>query len=780
MPRPSSSLPALPGRGRRIRSRRTASGRSRRRWALALAATLVGAPLVATAPALAGSTVAPARAEADPLIVHLDSLTPAALSDNDRPVRLTGTVTNQSAEAWTGVNLYAFRSTTPILDGISLAASATIDPAEYVGDRIVEPGSFDTVDLLQPGQTAGFEITVPRDQLGIVEPGAYWIGVHAIGDSSVPRDVFADGRARTFIPYVARTDDVIDTAVVVPIREQVRHTAGGRVSGVRRWSTSLADGGRLDALLDAGESSGNTQITWLVDPAVLATVSRLAAGNPRRSLAPDPAQVPEEGGEEGAAEDAGSGEQPQTPDLAGAPLGPPAAPDEPLSGDKEAVAALAQAWLDRFAALVTGHTVLSLPYGDLDVSAAAAHDPDTYPLALSRSNEVMTALGIAHTPTLAPPDGLISPEALRAATPDGTVLLGETSFAGPPDAENSMVRLLGHKVVVTSSGAAAGGPGPTAADDPLALRQRLLSEAALRLYAGSTAPVVLELPDDWFPQDSSDLFDALDVSWLRPVPLSDITSRPASSLSAADLSYTEEDAATELGASSFTAAEGLRRKASVMAGVLSSPNLVRQQATDESLTTLSVRQRDRQGAAVLSARAAAAHLDAQLASIDVVTPSSVTLSSEDGTLGATVVNGLDQPVTVMVGSDSDGSLEVAESDVLNLAPGARSRLLLDVKASRLGVHQVRLVVTDQGGTPLGGSASLPVRAAQVSAIIWYILVFGAVLLFSTIAVRLFRQVRARRGAPDPDDTDPDTDPDGGTDRGAALGEPDRTEPEGAT
>ena len=56
----------------------------------------------------------------------------------DRPVRITGTVTNQSAEAWTGVNLYAFASTTPIVDATSLAASAAVDPLEYVGDRIVE------------------------------------------------------------------------------------------------------------------------------------------------------------------------------------------------------------------------------------------------------------------------------------------------------------------------------------------------------------------------------------------------------------------------------------------------------------------------------------------------------------------------------------------------------------------------------------------------------------------------------------------------------------------
>jgi hypothetical protein len=710
------------------------------------AAALLGVPLAA--PAEAGQP-RNARAESDPLIVHLDSLSPAALTDDDRPVRITGTVTNQSAEPWTGVNLYAFRSTTPIVDATSLAASATIDPAEYVGDRIVEPGTYDTLDLLQPGQTAGFSIKVPRELLGIVEPGAYWIGVHAIGDSSVPRDEFADGRARTFIPYVAQTDETLDTAIVVPVRDQVRHTANGRVSGVRRWSASLGDGGRLDAVLDAGESSGGAAISWLVDPAVLATVARLAAGNPPRSLAPDPALVEAE--QDGDADDGQGAEPPaETPVPGGAPLGPTAPPDQQLSDDKQAVAQVAQAWLDRFSALVAGQTVLALPYGDLDVSAAATHGPVFYSDAVARAAEVMGALGIAHTPVLAPPEGLISPDALQAATPDSTVLLGDTSFAVPPDAPQSMVRLLGHKVVVTSSGAASGGPGPTSADDPLALRQRLLSEAALRLYAGSTAPVVLVLPDDWYPQDPADLFTALDLPWLRAVPLADISSRPAVGLDAGDLSYTDEDADSELGVSNFSAAQALRQQAAVMDGVLTNPSLVRQHANDEALATLSVRQRPRATAAAASARAAAGHLDDQLADIDVVTPSSVTLSSEDGTLGATVVNGLDQPVTVMVEAMGDGALEVADSDVLRLAPGARSRLLLDVSASRLGIHQVRLVVTDQDGTPLGGSASLPVRAAQVSAIIWYILVFGAVLLFGTIAVRVVRQVRARRAEGDPD------------------------------
>ena len=96
------------------------------------------------------------------------------------------------------------------------------------------------------------------------------------------------------------------------------------------------------------------------------------------------------------------------------------------------------------------------------------------------------------------------------------------------------------------------------------------------------------------------------MSWIDPVTVTDISARAAVGLTAADLSYTEEDAATELGATNFSAAQALRQQAAVdVEGVLTSPDLVQQQATDEALATLSVRQRPRESAAAASARAAA-------------------------------------------------------------------------------------------------------------------------------------------------------------------------------
>ena len=723
--------------------------------ALALLVSLLGpaesmAASVATGQGVPGRTAPHAAADHDPLLVHLDSISPSILSDNDEPITLTGTLTNQSAEPWTNINLYAFLSAGPIVDATSLAASAAIEADAYVGERIVTPGTEDTLDVVDPGQTADFDLTVPRSELRVTEPGVYWLGVHAIGDSSVPRDQFADGRARTFIPLVPHTPgndpDTVEAAVVVPLRETVWLTPDGRVDRVGRWARSLDVGGRLLSILDAGDATNDVPLTWLVDPAVPAAVARLAAGNPPRSLIPDPDAAPVEPTEEPT-------EEPVSP-TEGAPAGPepfatlsdpipPVDPDQQLTEEETRVAALAQAWLDRFKEVTSGQTVLALPYGDLDVSAAAVHGPEYYQQAVTRSNQVMAWLGVAASPALAPRDGILSRAAIEAATPDSTILLADTSFAVPPTAPQSMVRLLEHKVVVTSSGAAAGGPSPTAADDPLALRQRLLSEAALRLQSGSRSPVVMMLPAHWQPADPSALFHGLGVPWLAPITVADLSLRSAVSMNSAGLAYTDVDDDAELDVANFSAAEQLTGRANLLAGLLTSANLVRQQVGDEVLMSLSTGHRTNADRAAASTQAATRFLSDQLGKVSVDAPDAVTLSSQSGNLGADVVNGLDQPVTVRITVQADGSLELEDLGPLQVNAGDRKRILPKVTANRPGVHQVRLVVTDSQGTPLGSVTNLQIRAAEVSGLIWLLLAGGALLLFGTIAIRLVGRIRGR-------------------------------------
>ncbi len=297
---------------------------------LALVVALLGPAGSASANVATGHAgprqTGPARAAEDPLLVHLESITPSTLSDNDEPITITGTVSNQSDEQWTDVNLYAFISPAPIVEAASLAFSAGAEDDAFVGERIVTPGTEDNVAVLDPGQSEPFSLTVPRSELLVTAAGVYWLGVHASGVSPVlPRDEFADGRARTFIPLVPKTGgndpDTVDAAIVVPIRENVWLTPDGRVDRVARWAKTLDEGGRLNSILDVGDVSTGVPLTWLVDPAVPAAVMRLAAGNPVRSLTPDPEAVPVEPTEEPT-------EEPVSP-TEGAPAGPEPFADSP-------------------------------------------------------------------------------------------------------------------------------------------------------------------------------------------------------------------------------------------------------------------------------------------------------------------------------------------------------------------------------------------------------------------------------------------------------------------
>ena len=274
--------------------------------ALALLVALLGPVGSTTASGAAGSVghrqAGPPRVAADPLLVHIDVDQPLD-AERRRPSRSRSPGRSPTRATSCGPTSTSTPSSPrpPSSTRRRWPPRPPSTPDAYVGERIVTPGTEDTIDGLDPGQTADFSLTVPRSELLVTEAGVYWLGVHASGDSSVPRDQFADGRARTFIPLVPKTrgndPDTVETAIVVPVRETVWITPDGRVDRVGRWAKSLDVGGRLSSILGAGNLS-DVPLTWLVDPAVPAAVARLAAGNPVRAITPDPDALPVEPTEE--------------------------------------------------------------------------------------------------------------------------------------------------------------------------------------------------------------------------------------------------------------------------------------------------------------------------------------------------------------------------------------------------------------------------------------------------------------------------------------------------
>ena len=193
-------------------------------------------------------------------------------------------MTNTSDEVWSLVNVHTFIGADPITTTADLDFESTRGVEESVGDRITAPGTFDTIPELAPGASASYTVRVPADQLGADEPGVYWFGVHALGQTAAGRDSVADGRARTFLPLVPRTDTPIDTALVLPVRHQMLHEPTAAWPTAEAWAQTLGEGGQLHDVLDFGVAAGARPITWLVDPAVPAAVRQLQDGNPARAL----------------------------------------------------------------------------------------------------------------------------------------------------------------------------------------------------------------------------------------------------------------------------------------------------------------------------------------------------------------------------------------------------------------------------------------------------------------------------------------------------------------
>ena len=696
------------------------------------------AGILALGPACAG-TVAPAAAapaeHVDPLVVHIDTITPVLPGSGD--VEISGTVTNVSDDTFTRINLHAFSSQGPILTSASLAESAEVDPTIFVGERVTVPGTFDTVDVLAPGESAEFSDSVPVELLRIPdEAGVYWIGIHALGDGAVPRDDVADGRARTFIPAPPAGDQRQQAAVVLPVRHRVWYDDEGRISGTERWAGRLAEGGSLDGILDMAESAGSTPYSWLVDPAVIVALARLTLGNVPRDFEPDES-IPEEATPSETPVDG-------TTDPSVTPSAPLPEATEGQTEDEKALAAAAGAWLARFIALVGSSPVLALPFGDLDVSAAVRNGPDHYADALARSAQVMGDIGVPFELAVAPISDVLSPEAIAATPDDVTILLGDTAFSVAARSPHSVVRMLGHEVVVTSTGAEAGGPGPTAASDPLALRQRLLSEAALRQVDGDTSPVVVTLPTVWDGEDAASFFTDLEQPWLEVVDVADVASGSATDVDPSTLSYTDSDLSEELDAGNFTAAARAAGAAALTEEVLTLPTTIEAQVRDEVLVTLSEQHRGAPRLALLATGRIEGALRDELAKITIEAPKSVTLSSDSGKLGTTLVNGLDQPVTVQISATTDGQLTLSGDTVRQLGPLTRSVVRFEATTTHPGLHRVRLSVTTIDGTPLGATEQLPIRAARVSALIWVAMAVGALVLFGMIGYRLPGQIRARR------------------------------------
>ncbi|MCD4533135.1 DUF6049 family protein [Nocardioides sp. cx-169] len=709
---------------------------------------VASAPTPATAtPATSTATAATVQpstaAEPEPLTVTLDDISPAVVPRRG-PIEITGTVTNSDTETWSTINLYPFVGEEPLTTPAQLEAATEVPTSEEVGQRLTDRGPYDSVPELAPGESYRFTISLPRNDYRLPSRGVYWFGVHALGEGPQTRDLIAEGRARTFLTFVPRNaKGSVDTAVVVPLRRLVSYAADGSLAQVDAWVRTLEDGGRLHGLVKLGAAAGPAPVTWLVDPALLDAVRRLSLGNPPRSLAPT--QPP------GEAVEPEDGESPTPTETIGPEQEQPADEEQELTPELAEAAQVASDWLEDLREALAGDQVLTLPYGDVDVSAAADYDPELVELAARRTGAVLASWDVTTSPAFGSPGGYLDRAGIELADPATTVLVTDRMFGADPPA---VVTADQHRLVVTSSGAAAGGPLPGPRLSALSLRQRLLAEAAVRLRPVASRPLVMMVPDQWSPDRTNRFFGALqDADWVDLADVGEIADGPAQTAELDELEYPDRQTARALGPSIFTAVRRLVEAGETLQNLLTRNDQVAGVVLDQALSGVSYSARLSPQAAQSSLTRSTRWIDTRLEAVEIDAPPGVTLSGGTGKLAATITNTLDEPVTVVVSATSDTGIVIRDSEPQQLGPRSRTTILLPVRTRRQGVHEVTLRALDADGHPLGSADSFPIRSAQVSTVIWVVMATGAGILFVAIAFRLVRRFRRRH---DPEPEAPDT------------------------
>ncbi|MGW1001235.1 DUF6049 family protein [Streptomyces sp. NPDC002520] len=358
------------------------------RWLRRTGALLAGAPLLAGLLQLPAA--APAQAAGgDTVSVSLDSLSPSAPTDGDT-LTVSGTVTNTGkqtvTDAQVGLRVGPLLNTRSAIDAVSrrsddlqLGTGTEVD-GKY-GEKFAE---------LPPGVAEHFDISVPVDKLDLGQDGVYEFGVALSGQTSAQPWDQTLGIQRTFLPWQpSEADTRTKTTFLWPLLSTVHMTARTGAGELQTpvfldddLAKDLEPGGRLARMLELGK---DLDITWVIDPDLLASVDAMAKGY--RVQGPDNTSTP---------------------------------------GSREHQA-LAKQWLADLQKAVTGKEVVALPFADPDL-ASLAHIGTSVTGSLSHLKDatdvaattVKTVLHVTPSTDFAwPVEGAVDPSIIKVATSAG-------------------------------------------------------------------------------------------------------------------------------------------------------------------------------------------------------------------------------------------------------------------------------------------------------------------------------------------------------------------------
>jgi hypothetical protein len=630
-------------------------------------------------------------------------------------VTVSGTVTNTTATAATGLSVMLWSSSVRLPDRAAMASYLTAPAGAAVDTPL--PKSLQTLAAVPAHSTRPWSLTLRVSQAGMTTFGVYPLAAE-LSQFGAPVDA-----ARTFLPFwpaasQARTVRPVSLAWIWPLID-VPHQAACPALLNNNLQASLASGGRLNQLLAVGNSpvGRSAGLTWAIDPALLNDAKVMTARY----------------------------------QVGGTAICTHAS-TRPAS-------AAARAWLAGVQSVAAQQDFFVTPYADVDV-AALSHRGLTSELADAFADGRHAALTILHgqaqRPAVAPgngragagatgliawpPNGVADYGVLEslAASPNriGTVILDSTmmqpviqngitptAVTSTPDgvygqmhvllADNDIEQVL--SAPPDSLPGIAPGTKPSPAAAAFAREQWFLAQTAM---IASEAPhtaraVVVAPPRRWDPGTAlagSLLDETLHTPWLRPASLSGLVAAPPPAGQVRRKAPPKYQVSrSELRAPLLRQVQQLNDQIALLESILvqSGPRYLSTAVAAIESSAWRGQPSGRRTARQLL-RKVSAFVAVQQHQVRIIDPLRVTLGGKSGEVPVSIRNTLGQAVRVrlQVSVPSTGRIVIRNPNKLITVPGGQQKTIkIPVKASAAGSTTLTLWLTNPGGRPLPRSTA---------------------------------------------------------------------------
>jgi hypothetical protein len=654
-------------------------------------AAIVTSGLALAPAAQAGPAVLTDVAAKGHLSVTIDSMNPQVASPG-ATVRLSGTITNRTRQTQTGLEVQL---------QTSAAHFTSRDEMDFylahgVDNSGLEPAGipFLLSASVAPGRTAAWSTSFRPDSYGISEFGVYPVTAQL---QDLSDDVISSGQ--TLLPFwpgqrAASLLSPLKISWLWPLIDQPHNQVCPALTN-NDLAASLKSGGRLSALVTAGASHPEADLTWIIDPALLSDAATMAhtyyVGSKPNCI----------GATREPASQAAAGlltalrevthDQPTV-------ITPDANVDTTALVHQGLTADLARAY-------TTGDAVAaSVLHGQLSHAIA-------WPPGGTTDLRVLTTLATAeHVNTVVLNSSEMKPVNPAVFQPDDAVASLRVAGGLPVNVLLSDDTLTG----VLKAGDTSTGTLPK--DTEFAVRQRFLAETAMMAAEApdSARTIVVAPPEGWSPSETlaSDLLhETTTTPWLTPAALASLSSAPDTQRTVPRQPLpASQQSPGELSRGYLSQVSVLGARLGVYKSMLYKPEPDYVQSLDRALAaTESAAWRGggkAQGLAL--ADGLSAYLDNAEKKVKIIrSVPDVPMGGSSGQVPVSIQNGLlQQAIKVRVVASADNSpgrtsqLTVGQLPLVVVPPQQAVTVRLPVSSAPQGSTVIHLSLTSADGTPL--------------------------------------------------------------------------------